>query len=214
MLYMDKYKTILMDCDGVILDSNIIKSEAFYQVAFPFGEAMAISLVSLNKDLGGISRFEKIRIFVNDILKTPDTDLEKSLLKEFGDICVEKLAKCNLTIGLIEFLDSIHGKDSFVVSGGFQSELRLVFDSRGLSDYFDGVYGSPETKKDIVKMLQEDAMIDCPCVFIGDSKSDYIAASSINSDFIFMSDFTEFKDWQEFFKNKDVRIINNLSDLI
>lgn len=209
---MDKYKTIIMDCDGVILDSNYIKSKSFYQVAVPFGEDNANKLVSINKEYGGVSRYVKINMFVNDILQMKDEKLEKELIQQFGDICVEELMKCNFTPGLIDFLESNKYKDIFVVSGGSQNELREIFVNRGLSDYFDGIYGSPETKKNLVEMLRDDILIDSPCVFIGDSRMDYDIAKIIKADFIFMREFTEFNGWEIFFKDKNIKIINNLKE--
>ena len=212
-LFMDKYKTIIMDCDGVILDSNLIKSKAFYQVAIPFGEDNANKLVTINKKYGGVSRYEKIHMFMNDILQIEDQVLEEDLIKQFGYICVDELMKCDFTPGLIKFLERTRDKDVFVVSGGSQNELRNIFNKRRLSKYFEGIYGSPETKKDLVEMLRDDILINSPYVFIGDSRGDYDAAESIGADFIFMSEFTEFYEWKRFFNDKKIKVVNNLSDL-
>jgi beta-phosphoglucomutase-like phosphatase (HAD superfamily) len=40
-----RYKTLVFDCDGVILNSNRIKTEAFGQVAMQFGADAAKELV-------------------------------------------------------------------------------------------------------------------------------------------------------------------------
>jgi len=210
---MDKYETILMDCDGVILDSNKIKSEAFYQIALDFGHKNASRLVSINKEYGGISRFKKISMFVNNVLKIDDNFLIEKLVKKFGDICVSKLINSNFTPNLIDFLKSIKHKSCFVVSGGYQPELRFIFEEKGLTKYFNGIYGSPETKKDIAEMLRDDILIASPCVFIGDSKSDYLAAKVIEADFIFMTEFTEFKEYKKFFKDKEIISVKNLGDI-
>ena len=211
--FMDKYKTVIMDCDGVILDSNSIKSEAFYQVAIPFGEDNANRLVDINKKYGGVSRYKKIHMFVRDILQTENLDLEEKLVKQFGDICVDELMQCDFTHSLIEFLESVRDKDVFVVSGGSQNELRDIFKKRGLSKYFKCIYGSPETKNNLVEMIRDDVLIDSPYVFIGDSRGDYEAAEIIGADFIFMNELTEFHEWEVFFKDKNIKIIKNLHNI-
>ena len=39
-MILDNYKTIF-DCDGVVLNSNAIKTNAFYKLSKPFGDASA-----------------------------------------------------------------------------------------------------------------------------------------------------------------------------
>ena len=38
MINYNKIETIVFDCDGVILDSNRIKTEAFYEIGKQFSE--------------------------------------------------------------------------------------------------------------------------------------------------------------------------------
>ena len=35
------YASLVFDCDGVVLNSNKVKTEAFYQAVLPYGEAAA-----------------------------------------------------------------------------------------------------------------------------------------------------------------------------
>ena len=56
-LNLSSYKTIIFDCDGVILNSNKIKTEAFYNVTATYGIEAANELVSYHKLNGGISRY-------------------------------------------------------------------------------------------------------------------------------------------------------------
>lgn len=48
--------TLVFDCDGVVLNSNRIKTEAFRVVAAPYGDAAAGALVQYHLAHGGISR--------------------------------------------------------------------------------------------------------------------------------------------------------------
>jgi len=210
-----KYRTWMFDCDGVILDSNKTKTDAFYEVAAPYGIDAAEKLVKHHKQYGGVSRYEKMKVLLRDILKKPLLEEELNrLIERYGNICKSELLTCDETPGMRSFLDAISKHaDLFVVSGGRQDELREIFKKRGLDKYFKGICGSPVKKLDIVQNLKENK-IDAPAVFIGDARLDYLAACSINADFIFMSEFSEFSDWQEYFADKEnCRVIKNLTEL-
>jgi beta-phosphoglucomutase-like phosphatase (HAD superfamily) len=62
------YKTLVFDCDGVILDSNQIKTEAFNRVGLQFGSEAANELVSYHLQHGGVSRYQKFEYFWVDVL--------------------------------------------------------------------------------------------------------------------------------------------------
>ena len=59
------YKTIVFDCDGVILNSNKIKIDVFYDVAINFGASasQAQALVDYHVKFGGVSRYRKFDYF-------------------------------------------------------------------------------------------------------------------------------------------------------
>jgi len=207
---LNYYKTWIFDCDGVILDSNHVKSEAFYEISLPFGEDHARQLREYNQKHGGVSRDDKIKYFVLERLKE-DKRLVPELLKQFGDICAEKLMNCCETPGLRELLLDLPGDTlKYVASGGLQEEVRFILDYKSL--FFDGVFGSPATKYNIIDRLKSEWVE--PVVFIGDSALDYKAAVYAECDFVFMSQFSEFEGWKEFFKDKECKIIENLLDLI
>ncbi len=44
-MHFGKYKSLIFDCDGVVLNSNKAKTEAFYKAALPYGEQAASALV-------------------------------------------------------------------------------------------------------------------------------------------------------------------------
>jgi beta-phosphoglucomutase-like phosphatase (HAD superfamily) len=47
-----RYKTWIFDCDGVLLDSNRIKTQAIFEAAKPHGEEAAMKLVEYHKEKG------------------------------------------------------------------------------------------------------------------------------------------------------------------
>ena len=66
-----EYKTLVFDCDGVVLNSNQLKIQAYYDVAIKFGasETQAQLLVAHHVKLGGISRSPKFEYFLHEIMK-------------------------------------------------------------------------------------------------------------------------------------------------
>jgi phosphoglycolate phosphatase-like HAD superfamily hydrolase len=86
-----------------------------------------------------------------------------------------------------------------IVSGGDQGELREIFAQRGLESLFDGgIFGSPDTKDDILSQKVMDGVIRKPALFLGDSRYDYEAAITAGLDFVFMSGWSEMKGWPYF----------------
>ena len=55
---------IIFDFDGVILDSNNVKTIAFKNISKRFGVSKSIALVKYHIKNGGVSRFIKIKWFV------------------------------------------------------------------------------------------------------------------------------------------------------
>lgn len=212
---LNEYKTWFFDCDGVLLDSNQLKSESFYEVALPYGKENAKALVECNKRLGGVTRFEKFGYFFETILgkKTFEKELEK-VLNNFSALVCEKLINCPETSGVRDFLSSLPiNTRKYVVSGGAQSEIQYVFKQRGLDIYFNGIYGSPDSKEVIMSNIVKLPDMKYPAVFIGDSQYDYEIAKRFNLDFFFMTKYTELKDWKSYFVDKRVKIIESFNDL-
>lgn len=214
---IEHYRTLVFDCDGVILDSNKLKTRAFYLAALPYGEKLAEAMVDYHVINGGVSRYEKFSHFVKNIVKantqTHDSDL-RDLLSSYTSHVKGGLLSCGLAEGLLGLRKKTLGARWLVVSGGDQDELRSTFAARGIAHLFDGgIFGSPQAKDEILERECASGNISHDAVFIGDSKYDYSASSARGLDFVFVSDWTEFSGWQSFFREKDVLIVKNLSEL-
>jgi len=201
------YKTLVFDCDGVVLDSNRVKTEAFRAAALPWGEAAAEALVDYHVANGGISRYAKFSHFLHHILPdyAPDAvpgrdgpDLE-ALLSAYADSVRSGLMTCAVANGLDELREATADARWLIVSGGDQTELRDIFAARGLDAYFDGgIFGSPDTKDTILARELASGNIIRPALFLGDSRYDYEVAARANFDFIFVYIWTDMINWQSF----------------
>lgn len=74
---LNQYKSLIFDCDGVILHSNKIKTEAFYKVALRFGKVAADKMVDYHVRNGGISRYKKFEWLLININGAVDVLLLK-----------------------------------------------------------------------------------------------------------------------------------------
>ena len=103
---------------------------------------------------------------------------------------------------------------SMIVSGGDQEEIIRLFTRKNLLKYFDvGIFGSPDSKEDIVSRELKKRTGQRPALFIGDSKYDFQVAKKNNLDFIFLSDWTNFSEWKSFCAENKIEIYRKLDDL-
>lgn len=212
------YRTFVFDCDGVILDSNRVKTEAFRTAALPYGAAAAQALVSYHTSRGGISRYEKFRHFLEEIV--PETAPGVSgpglhdLLAAYALAVRDGLMACDITPGLEQLRKATPDSRWLIVSGGDQDELRDIFAQRGLAPLFDaGIFGSPDSKDVILAREIAAGVIQAPALFLGDSKYDLTASRTAGLDFVFISGWTEVVDWEAYIAQEGVSHIVRVQDL-
>lgn len=194
MVDLAGYRTWVFDCDGVLLDSNRVKTDAFFKTAEPYGYELAQTLVDYHVRNGGISRYVKFQTFLSDIVGRPQIDDGElnDLLARYAGYVMQGLRDCEVADGLSRLRELTLRASWLVVSGGDQAELRGVFGERELAGYFDGgIYGSPDSKDEILARAVGEATVKHPAVFVGDSQYDIEAAQRAGLDFIFLSDWSE-----------------------
>ncbi|MGB4812118.1 MAG: HAD family hydrolase [Methylophilaceae bacterium] len=219
-----KYKTIVFDCDGVVLDSNIVKTEAYFRTAKNLGasDAQAQALVDYHVKLGGISRYHKFEWYLSDVLNQPVTkQAVQTLLDEFGRELEVGLMECAIAEGLHELREATPEANWMILSGGDQQEIRTLFAKRqvnehqNLAQYFDGgLFGSPDNKDTVLAREKASGNVRFPALFIGDAKYDYEAAHHAGLDFVFMSDWTELADWQAYCAQNKLIAYKNIAQLL
>jgi phosphoglycolate phosphatase-like HAD superfamily hydrolase len=187
--------TIIFDCDGVLFDSNALKTNAFRVVLknSGFDEHVVNEFIEYHKRNGGVSRYIKFQYLYTDIINQPLSNSKiNQLLSEFSISCVELYNKADLTPGCVDVLEILsHDHELYVASGGDQIELREVFSQRRIDGFFKSILGSPKTKSECVKSIVSNFDADIKCVMVGDSVSDWLAADKYGVGFIFMNAFSE-----------------------
>ena len=218
MKKLSKYKYIIFDCDGVILNSNNIKTEAFGEVVSDFGDLAVKRLKIFHLKRGGISRYEKFKYFLETIalelnLNLKNVSLEE-LIQKYSLVVKRRLEVCEINNQIINFRKISQAK-WFIVSGSDQKELREIFDKRKISKNFDGgIYGSPLNKEEIFdNLLKKNKINESESIYIGDSQYDHISAAKFNLDFLFLKKWSEFENINDYaFKNK-INLVSDFEEL-
>jgi phosphoglycolate phosphatase-like HAD superfamily hydrolase len=189
-----KYATWLFDCDGVILNSNKAKTDAFRIALGAYSASEVDQFIVHHTGNGGVSRYAKVDHFFERILCREARDGEKQMLLDtFAELSSRALHEVEEDVAFRSLTELIRGAGSkvFVVSGGDERELRDVFAQRRLDGYVDGIYGSPRTKQQIVRRLLEAHPDLLPAVFVGDGQLDLAVACDLDLDFIYVDHWAE-----------------------
>jgi len=214
---LEKYKSVIFDCDGVILQSNEIKTNAFRHALKNEPVELVDEFIDYHKVNGGISRYVKFEYYYRDIKRDHEYKSKVKITTErYGEIVLDKLMNADFVPGVIETILYLNdmGIKCFVVSGGDQNELHKIFMSRNIFDKFEKIYGSPVTKKEHVLTMTQLGLLGYPAIFFGDAYSDMDAALSNEIDFCFVSQFSDWVDGDRVVKDFGSKVINNFEDLM
>lgn len=217
-LDLTRYKTLVLDCDGVVLNSNKTKVKAYFEVAKRNGatDAQAQALVDYHVQKGSFPRNGKIEYYLKEILKQEVTDEVMQLyMHTFDEILDKTLMDCEVAPGLQALRDATRHSKWMLLSGGDQRELRTIFARRNLADLFDaGIFGGPDTKDVVLTREKANGNLQLPALFIGDSKYDHQAATRAGLDFVFLSDWTEVADWSAYCMQNNIHVFPKLSSML
>jgi phosphoglycolate phosphatase-like HAD superfamily hydrolase len=218
MLSLKEYKTIIFDFDGVIVNSNKLKARVYELTALAYGASpeQALELANYHVQFGGISRYIKLEYFLTDIVKQPATkEALSSLLKAFNQQSMKLLENCEVAEKIVELKNATPNSRWMVISGSSQDELRLVLKDKNLAHLFEaGIFGSPEMKIPIAEREIIQNNIQYPVLFIGDSRYDYETADAFDFDFVFLTDWTDHKNWPEYVQNNGIFTLPKLANLL
>lgn len=182
-------KAFFWDFDGVIADSFNVKTDAFHEMYLPYGEEIAEKVRQHHLANGGVSRFEKFKLYQTEYLgeqsPVPQETIDR-LSQQFSDLVMTKVVNAPYITGVVDTLKKYSELiDNYIISGTPMSEMREIIDRRGLTNYFKGVYGSPDTKSVWTeRLMKEYGYKSDEVIFIGDALSDYKAAKANNTYFI------------------------------
>ena len=175
----EKYDAIVFDCDGTLVDSKEIKSKAFGKLYESYGKEIVRRVVAYHRKHEGISRFKKFKYLQETLLGQPYSDkLGKQLSRNYSELVMEAIVQAPFIDGAFEFLKNYHHIcPLFVASGTPEPELREIVKQRNMDRFFQGVYGSPSTKKQILEhILMQNNWSPNRLLMVGDALTDWEGA--------------------------------------
>ena len=186
MIDISKYKNIILDFDGVILDAN---RERKQNMKFVLDQNLNQELSTLTYSYfsknSGVSRNVLLGEFIKD-----EFVLDK-VLREYYELNLSTLPKCNLVKGIKEFIIKYcRSKEIFILSGADEEEVKILVNNKKINEYIFYMGGGPKSKIQHLKELQ----LEGETVFFGDSRYDNFTASEYKFDFVFVSGYTNTKE--------------------
>ena len=177
---------VFWDFDGVIKDSVDVKTEAFAQLFLPFGSIIASRVRRHHENNGGVSRFEKIPLYLKWAGEEATVEQIEKFCREFSNACIQSVINSPWVPGAQEYLLKHHNHQYFVlVTATPQAEIEQVLAALQLSHCFQEVFGAP-TKKDqaMQSVLERQNLSHSKALMIGDSTSDWLAAQACSVPFL------------------------------
>ena len=180
-------KTILWDFDGVIVESVNVKTEAFRDMYIVHGQEIAQKVVDHHMAHGGISRFEKFKIYHENFLNKQISNEElDQLADQFSNLVLRKVIESPYIPGVLGFIQKNQANyQHFIISGTPHEEMNLIIENKNLTSLFKGVMGSPKTKSEwIFDLVKQNKIEIANSVFVGDATTDYNAAIKTGTKFV------------------------------
>lgn len=173
------FKIIILDFDGVIVESVGIKTEAFRALFADDYPRHVDEFVRFHRAHNGMSRYGKIDHFFRHFLhREPEEEEREYWANRFSRLVVDKVVACPLVPGAREFIEECSGRiPLYVASVVPRDELEEIIRRRGLAPFFTGIFGTIKKKAGIIiDILSVAEVVPREAFFVGDTREDFVAA--------------------------------------
>ena len=169
---------VFWDFDGVIKESVSVKTEAFVRLFSPYGRDVAERVRAHHESHGGLSRFEKIPIYLGWAGEEATATRIDALCEQFSHLVMQAVIDSAWVPGVREYLLAHRAHQRFVlVTATPQDEIEAILGALELRSAFVEVHGAPTRKRAAVAdVLQRLACAPEDALGIGDSGTDLDAA--------------------------------------
>ncbi len=175
------WDAVLFDFDGVLVESVNEKTRAFAQIYREHGPEIEAKVVAHHLANGGMSRFDKFRIYQGEYLAADaGPAMVDALAERFAVMVEDSVCACPECEGAGALLAALHARvPLYVVSATPTEELQRIVARRQLTHYFEDVRGAPTAKRDhIADLISLGGFRTERTLFIGDAMNDYNAAQA------------------------------------
>lgn len=189
----------MFDFDGVLVDSNAVKREAYVRIFAEHGvprDLVDAALASSpDADRHGVIAQVVRRARDRGLLTAPTP--ESGLVEAYNAICEEHTATCVEIRGTSTMLARLASRYAlYVASDTPEAPLRRVIERRRWAPYFRDVLGRPRTKaENLASVLSREDVEPEAVVMVGDSQRDLTAARQCGCRFVgIRSDGNDFSE--------------------
>ena len=110
-------KGIIFDFDGVIAESVQVKTDAFASLYEQYGVNIVTKVIKHHEANGGLSRFEKIKLYHGSYLNKAITNKEiEELATQFSKLVVKKVIDSHYVPGVFKFIQKSYEKYNLFIS--------------------------------------------------------------------------------------------------
>ena len=189
------YDVYVFDCDGVLLDSNTIKIDAMKSALASIKGVIAgrDECVEVFKRNFGSTLEQHMNRFFDDCLtldhNADAAELRDSLIKKYMSHVDQRDPNAEI-LPMAETVLQRISAPCFVASGAEVGQLRKVLKTVGLIKYFEGVFGAPEKKIEVLGRLRTKFQDKSNFVMVGDAIADFNAAEANDFDFFGVTKFS------------------------
>jgi phosphoglycolate phosphatase-like HAD superfamily hydrolase len=183
---LNQIELLILDFDGVVIESNDIKTQAFEKVFSQFPQYQD-AMMQFHYGNVSVSRVEKFNYLAALMGRVTDKKLKAEMADNFSQYILEGILTVPLVKGADRFLKMVKGHlPLYLASVTPANELNHILEKRGLLHWFDGVYGCPPwTKANAISdILSRNSILPKNSLLIGDSAGDQRAALETGVQFI------------------------------
>ena len=177
-MLIKQYQTIFWDFDGVIKESNEVKTLAFIQLFKSYDANVTEKIRIHHQNNGGLSRYEKIPLYLHWAGEKQTQERIDKYCFQFSQIVLDKVLKAPWVSGVEAYLRKNYiYQDFIIVTATPQKEIEIILQKLELKNIFSSVFGYPVPKSEAIKYVLIQHRVDPKkCLMIGDSMVDLKAA--------------------------------------
>ena len=172
---MGRIKTVVLDFDGVLAESNEVKDAAFGEFFQRYPEH-AVAMQAYHREYHAQPRRVKFAYLVEELMQRPrDTGMIDCLTEEFSALVAERVIACPEVPGAGAFLAEFAPLVPLYISSVTpQNELDWILAVRKVAPHIRRAFGNPPYSKDaaIGNILEREGLDPSQVAFVGDSESD------------------------------------------
>ena len=177
-----KYKVVVFDFDGTLVNSNEVKVNAYYKAFAPFTEEKEViaNVLSQYPELNRYDTIKKILINLSNYINYDDV-LERYNTQVLDD--VKNAFFLEGAINVLNFL--VNSKVDLYLSSNTPLDILLdIIKHKKIDSYFIGISGYPANKNEYLRnIIASNKYKASDYLVVGDGKSDENSAKENNTDF-------------------------------